>query len=55
MGTWQLANSKSEALEAWAVRKFEWSSSWVDAMLDTAEKQPPAVFFATYARLLPNG
>jgi hypothetical protein len=45
--------SKSEALEAWAVRKFEWSASWVEAMLYTAEKQP-AAFFATCARLLPN-
>jgi hypothetical protein len=40
-------------LEAWAVRKFEWSASWVEAMLYTAEKQP-AAFFATCARLLPN-
>ena len=39
--------------EAWAVRKFEWSASWVEAMLYTAEKQP-AAFFATCARLLPN-
>jgi hypothetical protein len=46
-------SSKSEALEAWTVRKFEWSASWVEAMLYTAEKQP-AAFFATCARLLPN-
>ena len=45
--------SKSEILDAWAVRKFEWSASWVEAMLYTAEKQP-AAFFATCARLLPN-
>jgi len=32
---------------------FEWSASWVEAMLYTAEKQP-AAFFATCARLLPN-
>jgi hypothetical protein len=25
-------------LEAWAVRKFEWSARWVEAMLYTAEK-----------------
>ena len=36
----RLAYSKSEALEAWAVRKFEWSASWAEAMLYTAEKQP---------------
>src|SRR5271169_6939780 len=45
--------SKSEALKAWAVKKFEWSASWVEAMLYPAEKQSP-VFFATCARLFPN-
>jgi hypothetical protein len=26
-------------LEAWAVRKFEWSASWVEAMLADLEEQ----------------